>query len=61
MKDVAWECFNPDCRKVSFTPEGHEKKCPSCGSTNGHAIGADRLKEGPRFGCVLQPGSKEAW
>lgn len=43
-----YNCFN--CHKVMPLLGADEKKCPSCGSTNGEVISAQRFEEGFKAG-----------
>ena len=45
-----FECF--DCHRV-VPIEAPTEKCPSCGSTNGQAISAERCKEGFEAGVFF--------
>jgi rRNA maturation endonuclease Nob1 len=50
MTSATWnyQCFA--CSRVFLLLTGDEKKCPSCGGTNGQVVSNERVIEGEKAG-----------
>ncbi len=49
---TSFSCF--DCKRVFFGID--QKKCPSCGGSNGELLSEKRVEEGLKSGAIRNPG-----